>query len=238
MKPLSVFTDGACSGNPGPGGWGAILVSSDGHVRELGGAESRTTNNRMEMSAVIASLQALKDRPEGVAVYTDSTYVISGVTSWIKSWKRKGWKTADGKPVMNQDLWEALDALVSARAAGMEWHYVRGHMGSPGNERCDAIAVAYSKGLHITLYRGTLLGYTVPVMDVPDDTSLPTRSASSGSKSKRAGGFYLSLLDGRLERHAIWADCQARVHGKSRARFKKVFSQSEADDVRRSWGCG
>ena len=230
--PLMVFTDGACSGNPGPGGWGAILVSPDGKVLELGEWEQSTTNNRMELSAVIASLKTVAAWNGPVAVYTDSTYVISGITSWVRGWKRKGWLTAEGKPVLNRDLWEKLDALAEARGQGLSWHYVRGHNGSPGNERCDRIAVAFSHHERVDLYRGPLAGYTVPVMDVPADTSLPERGAS---KARREGGFYLSLVDGKLERHEHWSSCQSRVHGRSNARFKKVFSEAEADEVSRSW---
>ena len=233
METLSVFTDGACSGNPGPGGWGAILVSADGKVRELGGGEPRTTNNRMELAAVIAALRALKGLPGLVNIYTDSTYVISGITSWVRAWKRKGWLTAEGKPVLNRDLWEQLDLLAADRGPqGAAWHYVRGHTGSPGNERCDEIAVAFSLGKPVELFRGTLAGYPHDVLNVPEDTAPPERSAP---RAKRSGGFYLSFLDGRLERHAQWSECQARVHGKSNARFKKVFSQSEADEVGRLW---
>ncbi|MBI3552686.1 MAG: ribonuclease HI [Elusimicrobia bacterium] len=231
---MRVFTDGACSGNPGPGGWGAILVSSAGQVRELGGGQARTTNNRMELCAVIAALKALKGLAEPVSVYTDSTYVISGATTWIKAWRRKGWLTAEGKPVLNRDLWAELEVLASSRAGRLSWHYVRGHSGWPGNERCDEIAVAFSKGEPVTLYRGPLSGYRVPVLDVPEDTSVPARSYRSAPKRK--GGFYLSYIDGRLERHAAWADCQARVHGKSGARFKRVFSEEEAGEIRRRWG--
>ena len=146
------------------------------------------------------------------------------------------WVTAEKKPVLNRDLWEELDELASARHGRLSWHYVRGHTGSPGNERCDEIAVAFSKHEPIALYRGPLSGYGIAVLDVPEDTSVPERAA--GSKPKRQGGFYLSYLDGRLERHAAWPECQARVHGKSGARFKRVFSDEEADAVALSWGVG
>jgi ribonuclease HI len=172
-----------------------------------------------------------------IQVYTDSTYVISGATSWIHGWKRRGWKTADGKPVLNQDLWEELDGLVAACRGRLTWHYVRGHTGSPGNERCDEIAVAFSHGKPIELYRGPISAYPCEdILEIPEDTSLPERSP--GSKPKRVGGFYLSYLDGRLERHAAWNQCQARVTGKSGALFKKVFSEVEAEEVRRRWGVG
>ena len=135
---VELFTDGACSGNPGPGGWGAILRMG-GRERELSGGEPATTNNRMEMMAAIAGLEALQ-RPCKVALFTDSTYVKDGVTKWIKGWKRNGWKTADKKPVKNIDLWQRLDAVHAQHQ--VVWHWVRGHSGHPDNERADALARA------------------------------------------------------------------------------------------------
>ena len=135
---VEIYTDGACRGNPGPGGWAAVL-SAGGREKELTGAQSLTTNNRMEMQAVIAALQALK-RPAEVRLYTDSQYVRRGVLEWLAQWKARGWKTADRKAVKNQDLWELLD--VEAGKHRIEWHWVKGHSGIPGNERCDALANA------------------------------------------------------------------------------------------------
>lgn len=135
---VEIYTDGACRGNPGPGGWAALL-SVRGRDKELSGAESHTTNNRMELQAVIAALQALR-RPVDARLYTDSQYVRNGVLSWLPRWKARGWKTADGQAVKNQDLWELLDA--EAGRHRIEWHWVRGHAGVPGNERCDALANA------------------------------------------------------------------------------------------------
>jgi ribonuclease HI len=135
---VEIYTDGACRGNPGPGGWGALLISG-GHERELSGAESATTNNRMELLAVIKALRALKRRVRA-RIYTDSQYVRLGITEWIEGWKLRGWRTADRKPVKNQDLWQQLDELSGAHQ--LEWHWVKGHSGVPGNERCDALANA------------------------------------------------------------------------------------------------
>ncbi|HEX6018122.1 MAG TPA: ribonuclease HI [Burkholderiaceae bacterium] len=135
-EPVVIYTDGACKGNPGPGGWGALLRSG-GHEKELFGGESRTTNNRMELTAVIEALSALKQRAR-VAVYTDSEYVKNGITSWIHNWKLRGWRTADKKPVKNVDLWQRLDELAAAH--DVRWHWVRGHDGDPGNERADELA--------------------------------------------------------------------------------------------------
>ena len=135
---VELFTDGACSGNPGPGGWGAIL-RWNGHERELAGGEAETTNNRMEMLAAIHGLEALK-RPSEVVLTTDSQYVMKGITEWLPGWKQRGWKTAAKKPVKNQDLWQRLDTALQRHR--VEWKWVRGHSGHDENERVDALARA------------------------------------------------------------------------------------------------
>ncbi len=136
MKPVEVFTDGACKGNPGPGGWGALL-RFEGHQREIFGGEPDTTNNRMELTAAIEALKALKE-PCNVSLTTDSVYVRDGVTKWINQWRRNGWRTAAKKPVKNQDLWQALDAEVARHE--VVWHWVKGHSGHPENEKADELA--------------------------------------------------------------------------------------------------
>ncbi len=135
-KVITIYTDGACSGNPGPGGWGALL-RWNGHEKELFGGEAETTNNRMEMMAVIKALEALKG-PSKVELYTDSKYVMQGITEWLEGWKAKGWKTASKKPVKNVDLWQEMDALVQAH--DVSFHWVKGHAGHPENERADELA--------------------------------------------------------------------------------------------------
>ena len=138
MSLIEIYTDGACRGNPGPGGWAATLESGE-HLRELSGAEADTTNNRMELTAVIRALEALK-RPVQARVHTDSEYVRRGITEWMANWKRRDWRTADRKPVKNRDLWEQLDVL--AQRHEIEWRWVPGHAGVPGNERVDRLATA------------------------------------------------------------------------------------------------
>jgi ribonuclease HI len=133
---ITIYTDGACKGNPGPGGWGAWLKTG-GHEKELWGGEAVTTNNRMELTAVIEALTALK-RDSDVQLYTDSQYVRQGITTWIHNWKQRGWKTADKQPVKNIDLWQRLDALAALHR--IDWRWVKGHAGDPGNERADALA--------------------------------------------------------------------------------------------------
>jgi ribonuclease HI len=136
LTQVEAWTDGACRGNPGPGGWGALLRSGD-HERELKGGEPLTTNNRMELTAAIKALQSLK-RPCTVDLYTDSQYVRGGITTWMAGWKKNGWRTSGRQPVKNQDLWEALD--LAAAPHEIRWHWVKGHSGHPENDRVDALA--------------------------------------------------------------------------------------------------
>jgi len=145
MSEVVVYTDGACRGNPGPGGWGVLLKAGD-RERELSGGERDTTNNRMELTAAIEALRALR-RPCTVALYTDSEYVRKGITEWLPRWRERGWKTASRKPVKNADLWRTLDELAGQHR--IDWHWVKGHSGDPGNERADTLA---NEGLEHTLY--------------------------------------------------------------------------------------
>lgn len=146
----SIYTDGACTGNPGPGGWGVVVYFNNGEIYELGGSEAQTTNNRMEMQAAIAALKlmACAKQSDPIILYTDSEYLIKGVTQWVKGWKKKGWKTAQGKPVLNQESWETLDQLNTSL---VKWQHVRGHAGNVGNERCDVIARAFANGSSLSL---------------------------------------------------------------------------------------
>lgn len=148
----AIYTDGACSGNPGPGGWGTVIYFEDEAVHELGGYAAQTTNNRMEMQAAIAGLAFFlaTEKAQPIEIFTDSEYVKKGITEWISGWKRRGWKTAAKKPVLNQDLWIELDRLNQAATQQggqpVRWTYVRGHAGNVGNERCDTIARGFSLG--------------------------------------------------------------------------------------------
>jgi ribonuclease HI len=239
--PTIVFTDGAAKGNPGPGGWGAIIVTPEQQVTELGGGSPHTTNNKMELSGAIAALDHLANRPGPVVVYTDSTYVIQGITQWVWGWRKRGWKTSQGTDVLNRDLWERLSSLIAARGRGdVDWRWVRGHVGTPGNERVDAIAVAFSLQQPADLYEGALDGYPLSVLQLPDDTTLPKRPAAAGSRapSKTAAHSYVSIVDGVPMRHRTWAECEARVKGRTGARFKKAVSQIDESRILREWGVG
>lgn len=238
---VRIFTDGACSGNPGPGGWGAIIVTPDRRVKEMGGGQPATTNNRMELMGAIASLKHVSEVAAPVDLYTDSTYVIHGITRWVHGWKRNGWTKAGGGSVLNRDLWEALDLLNSGRkkTGPVEWKYVRGHSGNPGNERVDAISVAYSLKHPIELFEGPLDEYDIDVAEVQAESV--TSGGAEKTASKASGGakgkpIYLSLLDGVLQRHDTWRECEARVKGKPNARYRKATSPAEESAILSGWG--
>lgn len=236
--PIIAFTDGAAKGNPGPGGWGAIVVTPDQHVTELGGGSPHTTNNKMELAGAIAALEHVASLSGPVAIYTDSTYLIQGITQWIWGWRKRGWKTADGGDVLNRDLWERLSSLVGARDGKVEWHWVRGHVGTPGNERADQISVAFALQQPADLYDGPLSAYALPLLELPDETTLPKRSTGQGAaaKSKAAAYSYLSVVNGIPMRHVTWAECERRVKGQAGARFKKSTSAADESAILRGWG--
>jgi ribonuclease HI len=237
-SPIVVFTDGAAKGNPGPGGWAAVIVTPAGGVRELGGGSAHTTNNRMELSGPIEALAHLKATSGRVAIYTDSTYVIKGISEWIHGWQRRGWRTIDGKDVLNRELWERLWRLVQDRTGSIEWHYVRGHSGIPGNERVDEIANAFALQRDPGLYYGPIADYAVRILDIPKDTSLPQPSGDSSSASgKNKKPFsYLSVVDGVPMRHTTWPACEQRVKGRSGAKFKKAMSAADEAEILKAWG--
>ena len=239
-RPTIVFTDGAAKGNPGPGGWGAVVVMPDGLVIELGGGSAHTTNNKMELSGAIGALEYVAGHEGPIAIYTDSTYVIQGISQWVWAWRRRGWKTATGGDVLNRDLWERLSSLASARGTGsIDWRWVRGHAGTPGNERVDEIAVAFSLQEPPTLYAGPIDAYALAILQLPDNTDLPKRSATSargGVSAAKGAHSYLSVLNGIPMRHATWAECERRVKGQSGARFKKSTSAANELVILEEWG--
>ena len=234
FESIIVFTDGACTGNPGPGGWAAVVALPNGQVRELGGGNPATTNNRMEMVGALKALQFLEGQTDPTVVYTDSVYVIRGITEWIWGWKRRGWKNAEGDEVSNRDIWEELFIQASVRKEfGLEWKFVRGHTGVPGNERCDEISVAYAKGKRIALFDGALLHYPYAIYDLPPDQDLPEMRAAL---PKKEAFSYLSMMGDAVVRHKSWTGCELRVKGRSGAKFKKALSANDETEILKSWG--
>ena len=254
-QSVLIFTDGACTGNPGPGGWASIVHLPGGAIHELGGGVKETTNNRMEMAAAIRALAMLElAEKTTIILYTDSTYLIRGITQWIWGWRSKGWKSASGADVANRDLWEELLRQVTRlKPSTIDWKYVKGHAGYPGNERCDEIAVSFAKSKPEQLYVGPLDGYFVDLNDLPEAQPLPEKSASStkGSGSGKStggggGGYksssssggpatYLSYFNGQVKRHHTWSDCEKLVKGRN-AKFKKAKSALEEREILVSWG--
>jgi ribonuclease HI len=232
-----IFTDGASRGNPGPGGWGAVVIEGGSDsaagatkITEVGGFEADTTNNRMEISAAIGGLAAT---PAGThsTVHTDSSYLINGITKWINGWKRNGWMTKTKAEVLNRDLWEKLHVLTSARK--VEWKYVGGHVGILGNERCDHIATAFADERNdVKLFKGKLSEYDIPnILDISINEEQAATKKSSSSRSKSAAFSYVSMVGGIVQTHKTWAECEKRVKGTRGARYKKALNPTEEMEI-------
>jgi ribonuclease HI len=237
VRVVAAACDGACSGNPGPGGWGALLRFEDGRLLELGGADPATTNNRMELTAALALLEALQELPRhpDLVIRTDSRYLIDGFERWMAGWKRKGWRTASGGAVLNRDLWERLDR---ARLPGLSLLHVRGHSGDPDNDRCDAIAVAFSRGQRPQLAGAGEPGEPVAAKPqaMPDPAPKPLQELLSRlelADRLAAGGHGLTLaelaqlvelpirtLEGR-QGPWTWRDWLVRPLGEGRWRLER-----------------
>ncbi len=237
---IVIFTYGASSGNPGPGGWGAIIAEKGRETIELGGGDPRTTNNRMELTAAIEALSQIADTHGSVIVYTDSKYVRDGIRRWVPVWQQRGWQTTAKTAVLNQDLWQKLSALTDARVGSDEiiWRLVAGHKNVPANERVDAIATAFAANVKPDLFKGSSEKYSIDLLPfaalvMADDNSLlgldragRSRKSSSQRSSQKAYS-YVSMVSGKIVIHENWESCFARVKGVSGARFKKALSSED-----------
>jgi len=231
MKSYILISDGACSKNPGPGGWGMILVTPEDQVLEFGGHESESTNNRMELMGLYRGMQEIyklekkKKTADLIHVISDSKYVLDGASKYVANWARSAWRTSTGTEVKNQDLWEKiLKGFTELKKLKMRFDYelVKGHSGHDANERCDQIAVAYSKNEEVELFQGPLSDYPVKV-----------------GKNLVGEAFqmvYLSYIDGVLSKHLTWAECQKATQGRSGAKYKKVTNTKEMQDTLKLWG--
>lgn len=273
-KDELLFTDGSSLGNPGPGGWAAIFVSSDGpasakasagrRVMEMGGGEKKTTNNRMELQALIEGLRRIETLTSGseqqllqgstlnpnsqgrtlaaptlgdLTIYIDSSYVHKGATQWSHAWKKNDWQTKAKKDVENRDLWEMLLPLLEARKklGSIIWRHIPGHSGIAGNERADEIATGYAKVGDVELFEGDLGDYTVDILNTAVDEGVAEKRSASRAHSRAKAYSYVSLINGKVVRHTTWADCEKRVKGKTGARYKKALSPMDESAVLASW---
>ncbi|MES2059448.1 MAG: RNase H family protein [Patescibacteria group bacterium] len=233
MKTI-IFTDGSSRGNPGPGGWGTIVgYTEEGakKVKELGGREENTTNNRMEMMAVIEGLTfARKNIPNAeIVVNTDSEYVKKGSTLWAKGWAANGWKTKANQAVLNKDLWQKMLALTSELK--IDWKVIPGHSGIPGNERCDVIATSFADGNPEKLFYGDISGYRVP-LEIKSSFGAVEKKSSAPKSFKGKGAYsYVSVIRGIVKIHKTWAECEERVKGVQFARYKKAMTKDEETNL-------
>lgn len=240
---IVVFTDGSSRGNPGPGGWAAVIVYNDGglkvesgkwKVAEIGGREEHTTNNRMELQAAIAALSSILNSQFPIRVYTDSNYLVNGITKWVHGWKKNSWITSQKKPVENRNLWEQLLNVTIYR--NILWKQVGGHVGVAGNERCDEIATAFADGVPLKLYSGSLAEYPIKnILDITEDILARATKSSSSAHSRAKAYSYVSRVDGKIQTHKKWGECEQRVKGKSGAKFKKSVSPSDEKAIIASW---
>ncbi len=237
MSSIIIYTDGACRGNPGPGGWGAVIYNIQSEtVYEIGDRNNNTTNNRMELEAVIKTFEFLEKIPGDLHFHIDSTYVLNGSTKWMKMWSLNNWKTSEGNPVLNRDYWERLYHLYSARIkrSKMQWTHVFGHAGIPGNERADEIAQGFADKRELVLFEGPYQVYKHDLLFNSANMKKPIKKSSSSSSKKAYS--YLSLVNGVLEKHKTWEECNARVKGVSGAKYKKTVSAEDEAEILRTWG--
>ena len=235
--PHLLFTDGSSLGNPGPGGWGAILVKHRRDVIELGARKIPTTNNEMELQALLSGLQALAHEKGDLTVVLDSTYVMNGATKWVYGWKKNGWLTTAKASVEHRNLWEEVDEYIAKRKVtdAVHFHHVRGHVGVSGNERCDEIAVGFAEGKRPELFHGMLSDYAVDILNIDVDDEAMKRRNADRTRSRKAAYSYLSMVDGVILRHTTWSDCEDRVKGTSGAKYKKAVTKEEEIAIVREW---
>ena len=243
---IIIYTDGSSLGNPGPGGWGSVLLFSDKKVVELGGREKESTNNRMEMMASIMALKEVEKRKieaKVIKVHTDSSYLLNGITIWIHAWVKNDWKTKADEDVLNKDLWEILYKVESnlKNKYEIEWVKVAGHAGVHLNERCDVIATSFSANNTTMLFTGTLANYeklfgriTTPSR-LKVETPLLHKEGKTKTKSSKVAYSYVSAVGGKVHADKTWAECEKRVKGKSGAKYKKVYSKEEEQDLIAEW---
>lgn len=241
MNSIDVYTDGSSRGNPGPGGWGALITDHmKSTVKELGGKEDPTTNNRMELMASLEALKYLEEKKykdRMIVMHTDSAYLLQGITGWVFAWEKNGWKTKTGEDVLNKDLWEALLRVTfrMGEKGDIVWKKVEGHSGLVGNDRTDEIATGYADGERMMLFSGALSEYEKLVGSIHEKNTANATKKPSKKKSSQTAYSYVSMIEGKIKTYKTWAECEKAVKGKKGARYQKVFTQDEEHDLIGRW---
>ncbi len=230
---ILIFTDGAAKGNPGRGGYGVVISHAD-KVLEKGGFKEYTTNNEMELKAVVEALKEVATKKVPVEIYTDSKYVVEGAKGWVFGWAKNGWKTSTKTDVLNKELWQELLPLLGK--VEIIWHKVPGHVGIVGNERADVIASTFAQMGTFELYSGPLTSYGLNIHDTSyDETKAQERSDARKRQNLKAHS-YVSAVDGVVQIHQTWAECESRVKGKKGTRFKKSLDATNEKEIVRELG--
>lgn len=228
MQTIKIFTDGAAKGNPGPGGYGAVLLLGD-TVLEIGSGKELTTNNEMELRAVVEALKNVSQTEQTVELYTDSKYVVEGATGWTFGWMKNGWKTKTGGDVLHKELWQELIELL--KKVKVDWHKVPGHVGIIGNERADTIASDFGASKTVDLYSGPRAGYEYEIENVEYDKEAAAKRSQARKRQAQKAYSYISKVDGVIQTHQTWQECEARVKGKKGVKFKKSISAAEETQI-------
>lgn len=232
-KKITIFTDGAAKGNPGRGGYGVVISDGD-KVLELGGHKAHTTNNEMELKAVVEALKAVVGKKQTVAIYTDSKYVVEGAKGWVFGWHKNGWQTKAKSDVLNKELWQELLPLLGK--VEIEWHKVPGHVGIIGNERADTIASGFAEKGDLPLYAGPKAEYELNLSDTSYDESKAVERSDARKRQNQKAYSYVSMVDGVVMTHKTWAECEARVKGKKATRFKKSLDAANEQEIIKEFG--
>lgn len=233
QETITIFSDGAAKGNPGRGGYGAVISYHD-RVVEIGAHKTRTTNNEMELTAVVESLKVVERADAIVAIYTDSKYVVEGAKGWIFGWQKNGWKTKADTAVANKELWQELAPLL--KKITIEWHKVPGHVGIIGNERADTIASDFAEHGTFNLYNGPKTAYGFNIEDTSFDEAKATERSDARKRSAQKAFSYISAVDGVVQVHQTWSECEKRVKGKKGVRFKKSLDAGNEREIVREFG--
>lgn len=232
-ETILIFTDGAAKGNPGRGGFGVVISQGD-NVLEKGGFKEYTTNNEMELKAVVEALKEVADKKIPVHIYTDSKYVVEGAKGWVFGWLKNDWKTKAETDVLNKELWQELVPLLNK--VEIDWHKIPGHSGLAGNERVDTIASTFAEKGTYELYKGTLKDYGYDIYNTTYDEQKAQDRSDARKRQAQKAYSYVSAVDGVVKIHKTWVECEARVKGKKGTRFKKSLDAENEKEIVREFG--